>query len=169
MINKSRIEKYLEQLNQIYFGLISLPLLLFPLVYLPIKDIPSMPLRDNLSGKFSLIWVVALLLFLTMLFARRLFRRSLLVISVNWPLKEKLQAYKRSLVIFYSFGLLASLCSVLLLFITKHQLFVATYPFLLLLISLYRPTVQRLKRELPLSEKELAMIKHESQKTKNIR
>ena len=128
-----------------------------------------MPLRDNLSGEYTLIWVVALLLFLTMLFGRRLFRRSLLVISVNWPFEEKLKAYKRSLVIFYSFGLLTSLCSVLLLFITKHQLFVATYPVLLLLISLYRPTLQRLKRELPLSEQELAMIKHESQKTKNIR
>jgi len=168
MSNKSRIEIYLEQLNQIYFGLISLPLLLFPLVYLPIKDVPSMPLRDNLSGEFTLIWVVALLLFFTMLFGRRLFRRSLSVISVNWPFKKKLQAYKQSLVIFYSFGLLTSLCSVLLLYITKHQLFVATYPILLLLISLYRPTVQRMKRELPFSEEELAMIKHESQKTKNI-
>ncbi len=149
----ARIKEYLERLGLIYYGLIAPPLLLFPAVYLPLKD---GVLQTSTQVSFwvnALYYVAGLLLFLVVFFARRLFKRNLAVITRDWPFEQKLNCYQRASLIFYIFVLISSLSSVGLLFITEHQLFVATYPILLLLISLYRPTVQRLRRELPLGEK----------------
>ena len=150
----STIKQYLERLNLIYYGLIALPLVLFPVVYLPMKEGISTGLDE---GGF-LFYLAATLLFLVIYFARRLFRRSLKVIAIDWQFADKLQAYRRASIIFYIFGLVSCLISVGLLMFTKHQLFVATYPVLLLILSFYRPTVERLKRDLPFTEKDLSMI-----------
>ena len=163
-----RIKKYMERLGLIYYGLIAPPLLLFPVVYLPLKDGALKTSSQQFFWENASYYVAGLLLFLLMFFARRLFKRNLRVITGNWSFEQKLKGYQRASVQFYVFGFISCLSSVFLLFISEHQLFVATYPILLLLVSIYWPTIQRLKRELPLSEKELTMIKNEGQKTKNI-
>lgn len=145
---------YLERLNLIYYGLIALPLVLFPVVYLPIKD----SISTGIDKGSLLLYLAALLLFLVIYFARRLFRRNLSVIQIEWQLSKKLMAYRKASVIFYLFGLISCLVSVGLLMFTNHQLFVATYPVLLLILSFYRPTLERLKRDLPLTEKDLSVI-----------
>lgn len=163
-----RIKEYMERLGLIYYGLIAPPLLLFAVVYLPLKDGVLKTPFQQYFWENALYYVAGLLLFLLVFFARRLFKRNLRVITGDWSFEQKLKGYQRASVLFYVFGFISGLSSVFLLFISEHQLFVATYPILLLLVSLHRPSIQRLKRELPLSEKELTMIKHEGQKTKNI-
>lgn len=158
----------MERLGLIYYSLIAPPLLLFAVVYLPLKDGVLKTPSQQFLWESALYYVAGLLLFLLVFFARRLFRRNLRMITGDWSFEQKLKGYQRASVLFYVFGFISSLSSVFLLFFSEHQLFVATYPILLLLVSLYRPTIQRLKRELPLSEKELTMIKNEGQKTKDI-
>ena len=148
------IKEYLDKLNLIYYGLIALPLVLFPVVYLPIKEGVS----TGLEQIGILHYLAGLLLFAVVFFGRRLFNRNLKVINMDWPLPQKLQAYRKASVVFYVQGMVVCLISVALLLFTRHQLFVATYPILLLILSFYRPTIQRLKRDLPLTEKDLAMI-----------
>jgi hypothetical protein len=97
-------------------------------------------------------------LFLVIFFGRRLFRQNLSVIRVDWVLQDKLRAYRKALLIFYLLGMFSCLVSVGLLMFTRHQLFVATYPVLLLILSLYRPTIDRMRKEIPLSEKDLSVI-----------
>ena len=150
----SKIKQYLERLNLIYYGLIALPLVLFPVVYLPIKEGVSTGFDD---GGF-LFYLAAVLLFLVIYAGRRLFKRSISVISADWPFDNKLLAYRKASITFYIFGLISCMVSVGLLMFTEHQLFVATYPILLLILSFYRPTVERLKRDVPLTEKDLTMI-----------
>ena len=168
MIDKSGINQYLERLTQIYFGLISLPLLLFPVVYLPMKDSPLNSFSSTSIWENTLYCTIFLLLVLVIFFARRLFKRSLGVISDEWILAQKLKGYRRTSIIFYLFCLVASIIAVILLLITEHQLFVACYPVLLLLVSFYRPTIQRLERELPLNKEELTMIKHKRKKADDV-
>jgi hypothetical protein len=148
------IKEYLDKLNLIYYGLIALPLVLFPVVYLPIKE----GVFTGLDQIGILHYLAGLLLFVVVFFGRRLFSRNLKVINSDWTLLQKLQAYRKASIIFYVQGMVACLISVALLLFTRHQLFVATYPILLLILSFYRPTIQRLKRDLPLTEKDLAMI-----------
>jgi hypothetical protein len=147
-------KNYLDRLNLIYYGLIALPLVLFPVVYLPMKE--------GVSTSFDqggiLYYLAGLLLFLVIFFARRLFQRSLKVIETDWMLEQKLQAYSKASVIFYILGMVSCMISVGLLMFTKHQLFVATYPILLLILSFFRPTLERLKRDLPLTKEDLAVI-----------
>lgn len=149
------IRNYIEKLGLIYFGFIAVPLVLFPVVYLPIKD---GELLGYDADPATLFYVTGLMLFLVIFFARRLFKRNLAVISADWPLSDKLSAYRKASIVFYTLGLVACLVSVGLLKLTRHQLFVATYPFLLLILSLYRPTIERLKRDLLLTEKDLSVI-----------
>ncbi|GJM27960.1 MAG: hypothetical protein DHS20C17_05950 [Cyclobacteriaceae bacterium] len=161
-----KVKDYLEQLNLIYYAFIGLPLVLFSVVYLPLKD---GLIDDALNQGNSISYFTAgLLLFVVLYFARRLFRRNLKVITIEWSFNQKLKAYRKISIIFYGFGLFSSLVSIGLLLITKNQLFVATYPILLLVLSLYRPTIERLKKELPLTEKELSMVNHKGQITDNI-
>ena len=149
------IKNYLDQLGLIYYGLIALPLVLFPVVYLPIKEEVVSGFGES-SG--ALYYLAALLLFLVVVFARRLYRRSLSVIKLDWSLDDKLSAYRKASMTFYFLGMISCLVSVGLLMFTEHLLFVASYPVLLLVLSLYRPSIERLKRELPLSKEDLAMI-----------
>ncbi len=149
------LKNYIDQLNLIYYGLIALPLVLFPVVYLPMKEGVVVEFGED-SG--ILYYLAAILLFMVIVFARRLFRRSLNTIDISWQLGKKLTAYRKASVVFYSLGLFACLVSVGLLMFTRHQLFVATYPILLLVLSFYRPTIERLKRDLPLTKEDLSVI-----------
>jgi hypothetical protein len=163
----NRVKDYLEQLNLIYYAFIGLPLILFPMVYLPLKDelVTDTMFQDLISFPY---FAAVLLLFLTVYFARRLFRSNLLVISEDWTFSKKLRCYRKISIVFYSFGLISGLVSVGLLMFTRHQLFVASYPILLLIMSLYRPTIERLKRELPFTNKDLRMISEQVEITDNI-
>lgn len=154
---------FVEQLGLIYYGLIALPLLLFPLVYLPIKDRVL-----SSSPQAGLYFAIGLILILVLFLGRRQFLKNLTSISRNWPWERKLSDYRRSSVIFYAIGLISSMFSIALLWLTNHLLFVAIYPILLLVMSIYRPTVERLKRELPLTEEELSMINDQRNKGNNI-
>lgn len=161
------IKQFLDQLTLIYYGFLALPLLLFPIVYLPIKDtLDTGYLLNNNTG--IIYCLVALLLFFGIYLFRRQYLKNLKLIPSIWKIERKLVAYRRGSVYFFAIGLTVSLISVVLLMTTHHQLFVATYPILLLILSLYRPTIQRLKRELPLSKEELSMIDNQRQITNNI-
>jgi hypothetical protein len=149
------IKPYIEQLNLIYYSLLALPLVLFPVVYLPIKESTTSTFDQAPAALYSL---AAILLFMVIFFGRRLFRQNLSVIRVDWVLQDKLRAYRKALLIFYLLGMFSCLVSVGLLMFTRHQLFVATYPVLLLILSLYRPTIDRMRKEIPLSEKDLSVI-----------
>ncbi len=161
------IKQFLDQLTLIYYGFLALPLLLFPIVYLPIKDI--LDTENLLNTSAGIIYsLVALLLFLLIYLSRRRYLKHLEKIASTWKIDRKLVAYRRGSIFFFALGMVVSLISVIFLMITHHQLFVATYPILLLILSLYRPTIQRLKRELPLSKEELSMIDNHGQITNNI-
>ncbi len=151
------IKDYIDKLNLIYYGLIALPLVLFPVVYLPIKE----GILTDFEQSSVLHYVAALLLFLVVYFARRLFKRNIALIDIDWTFEKKLQGYRKASVIFYALGMVSCMVSVGLLMFTEHQLFVATYPILLLILSFYRPTLERLKRDLPLTEKDLTVISNQ--------
>jgi hypothetical protein len=157
LITGCSVKEYLEKLNRTYFGFIALPLLLFPIVYLPLKD---SALAFGGDRTIELIYyLAALLLYANLYFGWYLYKRELGLITKDWSWDKKLQAHKKASIILYGFGLISSLFSVALLLLTRHQLFVATYPILLLVLSFYRPTARRMKRELPLTEEELTMFK----------
>ena len=160
-----KVYDYLEHLNQIYYAFIALPLVLYPMIYLPIKD---STLSKGEALPELVYYGLGLVLFIDLFFGWFLYKRRLRSIDKEWELGKKLKAHRNAALLFYTFGLVASLISVGLLWLTRHQLFVGTYPVLLLIISFYRPTVGRLKRELPLTDKELTMIKNKGEKTKNI-
>lgn len=162
MLMGSSVKEYLEKLNRTYFGFIALPLLLFPIVYLPLKDSALTFSGDRIIE--LIYYFAALLLFADLYFGWYLYRRELVLITKDWNWEKKLQAHKKASIILYGFGLISSLVSVALLWLTRHQLFVATYPILLLVLSFYRPTARRMKRELPLTEEELTMFKDKAEK-----
>ena len=155
-------KEYLEKQNQIYFGFLALPLVLFAVVYLPVKD---HTLMSSGSGTLDLTYYLgSVALFALAYLCWRLYQSNLRRIEKDIPLKDKLKRHRSVSSTLYALGLLLSLLSIGMLWLTKHQLFVAIYPMLLLLISFCRPTARRLEKELPLSDEELAMIKYKRKK-----
>jgi cytochrome b561 len=155
-------KEYLEKQNQIYFGFLALPLVLYAVVYLPVKD---STITSTGNSTLDLIYYLgSVALFALVYLCWRLYQSNLKRIEKNRPLMDKLKRHRSVSSTLYALGLLLSLLSIAMLWVTKHQLFVATYPMLLLLISFCRPTARRLEKELPLSDDELAMIKDKRKK-----
>jgi len=135
-----------------------MPLLLFAIIYLNYyRDQVLVPINKPLALEYILIAIVCVL---AALLAYYDYRKNLKLAIGEGRLRAKLNLWHQALVRNYLFMGLLSFTAVVILYFSKSQLFVACYALLLFIVSLLRPTQQRLIRELKLKSEDLKMVEN---------
>jgi hypothetical protein len=147
--------EYLDSLNTYYYAIVSLPLIVFVFLYLKMQDgggYQPVLLEDNIVIITQMIVTLLTLALLFYAFFRfKIEAREALLIVV---LRKKLDSYYHaSMKKFILLGL-ASLILLLGLFLTGNNFFVLFYLFVLILISVNRPTSFRIVRDLKMNKEE---------------
>ena len=149
-------QTYLDRINLIYYALISVPLLLFAIVYLNYyRDKLLIPMNRPLAGGYILI-AIGCVVFAGIAYYR--YRKKLKMVIGEKLLRDKLNQWHQALLANYWLMGVLSLVAVAAFYTSKSQVFVACYALLLFLVSLLRPTQQRLTRELKLKSGQLETI-----------
>ena len=89
-----------------------------------------------------------------------LFNRHISVAREQEGLKRKLERYYGTLLQKYVLLASSSIISVVGLFLTASTLYTALYLFMLLFLSIHRPTVYRIARDLKLQGEEKEIVVH---------
>ena len=149
-------QTYLDRINLVYYALISVPILLFAIVYLNYyRDKLLIPMDKPLAAGYILI-AIGCVIFAAVGYYQ--YREKLKRLIEEKLLRDKLnQWYQALLGNYWLMGVLSSV-AVVALYTSKSQVFVACYALLLFLVSLLRPTQQRLIRELRLKSEQLKSI-----------
>ncbi len=152
-------KEIVERLNILFYAMVGLPMLLFAWVYLPIKDILSWQESQAILPLGYGSYVMAIILASAAIWALRIPKNKFKQVQQPWSLNQKLQFYTKTYSKPFLSVMLLSLWSVALLYLTRSQLFVVVYALLLFLVSLYRPSFQRICGHLDLSKEEQSAIK----------
>ncbi|MGI9543450.1 MAG: hypothetical protein ACR2MX_09335 [Cyclobacteriaceae bacterium] len=149
-------QTYLDRINLVYYALISVPLLLFAIVYLNYyRDKLLIPMDRTIAWWYIVIAIGCVVL---AGIGYHQYRKKLKRLFGEQSLRDKLDQWHQALS--GNFWLMGSLSSVAVVafYTSKSQVFVACYALLLFLVSLLRPTQQRLIRELKLKSEHLKVI-----------
>lgn len=153
-------KQIIESLNLLFYATVGLPMLLFGWVYLPLKDVLTWQESQALWHLGFWRYLLAAAMIVLAAADLRSTSRQFQQVSKDWSLPIKLQHFTMVFRRSYLLVMLLSLFSVAVLYLTRNQLFVVVYAFLLFLVSLYRPSFQRMCRHLPLTKEEQKAIKH---------
>ncbi|MDH3710896.1 MAG: hypothetical protein OER04_13460 [Cyclobacteriaceae bacterium] len=152
-------KEIVERLNILFYAMVGLPMLLFAWIYLPIKDMLSWQESQAILPLGYGSYVMAMILAAAAIWALRIPKNKFKQVQQTWSLNHKLQFYTKAYSKPFLSVMLLSLWSVVLLYLTRSQLFVVVYALLLFLVSLYRPSFQRICGHLHLSKEEQSVIK----------
>ncbi|MDX1628622.1 MAG: hypothetical protein R3345_07975 [Fulvivirga sp.] len=153
-------ESFHNKLSFIFHGMLALPLAAFVYLFLEIKDRDLTPAMDN---EVFIPYVIGILLFIStamVVYGYYRFRRHLREARNKEGLKTKLETYYGNAVIFYAFVEFASVLLVVGLYLTTSSFFIVGFMFLLLMLSLNRPTPQKYISDLHLADGEKDIILH---------
>lgn len=153
-----QVKHLIDRLSTFFYALVGLPMLLFAVVFLPIKDQLSWQTSQGIALEM-LRYLVAVVLIVTAIWELRRSTARIKGITKEQDFISKIHEFVQISRRAYLWVLVLSLVSVGLLYLTQNQLFVVVYALLLFLVSLYRPTFHRIRRYLPLTEEEYGAIK----------
>ena len=151
---------YFNRLNLIFHGLIAVPLAAFVYLYLEIDTRGRSGALGNPETVEWLSYVLPTVCIVEAGVAFILFSRSIQAVREQEGLKRKLEHYFQ--VILQKYLLLASsgIIAVVGLFLTASTLYTALFLFMLLFLSIHRPTVYRIARDLKLEGEEKDIVVH---------
>lgn len=139
---------YHQRLNLIFHAIVAVTMLPFVWLFLEIDT-------ARRSGVFNdpVVLVLFLLVCISLSATSFLYKKKQLEgISSTDPLREKLIAYQRVLVVTYALLEGAAIFATVAFYLTGNYLFVLVYFFILFVFSLSRPNIDRTVRELKLSK-----------------
>lgn len=149
---------YLNKFNNQFHGIIALPLLAFSILYLEFDKGELQPVFEQKPYYVE----VAVMFLATVVFILYLFRRlKLRLKTIEGRLVDKLDRYFLLLRQFYLMMTLPGAVSVVLMFLTGELGFSLVYILELFLLSIKRPSIHNIARDLRLSgeEKEIVLRK----------
>ena len=147
--------EYFHTLHQVFYLTVSIPLILFCLVYLRQME------EGELSAEFTFGWpqlVITLGVGLSGFMAYYHYRRRFQHYLPTLPFRQRLRFFHRASWWKYGWLLLANLLPVLGLYLLHEQFFVGLYAVALILFSLNRPTVRRVADDLALEKAERSLL-----------
>jgi len=157
------VNEYLEKLNNIFHLLVALPLLGFVAIYLQMHAGEFDPMVQASSLATALRYSFPFLVILTGGLAFISYRRNLITSKNQHTLREKLIHYFRASLVKFAFLGAASVVAVTGLFLTTENLYVVLYIIVLMLLSINRPTVFRIARDLGLRDSEKDIVIHKKE------
>ena len=143
--------EYFHTLHLVFYLMVSVPLVLFCVVYLRFME------RGGLRETFSLGSVqLAVLLGMVVggFLAYRTYRTRFARYDSGQPLRHRLRFFHRAAWLKYAWLGVTNLLPVVGLYLTGEQLFVALYAIALILFSINRPTLKRVSQDLKLTAAE---------------
>ena len=150
-MNFTSSQVFINKLNNLFNGLIALPLLLVGYGYLEItyRDWEAVMSIDNAILISTIVGMGALVSYLSLRFKKE--SRNLTVFD---DLQVKMEAYYR-LASFYYWSVFAlSITTTALLFFFAHVAYAVLYAFILFWMSVFRPTVRSLTDLFALEDEE---------------
>lgn len=153
-------EDFHNKLAFIFHALLALPLAAFIYLFLEIKNNEFQPQLEG--GKDANVLIAALFVagVLDAAFGYYLYKQKKKKAADEATLQEKLAVYFKDSIIFYAFIESASIIMILGLYLTTSSVFIVGYMFILLLLSLNRPTPQKYVGDLKLKKNERDIILH---------
>lgn len=148
------IRKYFDRINLIFYFIVSIPLLLFAIVYLNYEEAGG--LRNTTTESFNILThvLIPLLAIASMVGSWLYYKKELKAKVSSSGLSEKLNLFYSTLINRYLILMAGTLLAVLGLYVTGEQLFAALYTVMLVASSLIRPTPARLIRDFKLSKED---------------
>ncbi len=151
-------EEFHNKLGFIFHAILAVPLAVFVYLFLEIKNRGMEPNIENGQEAWPLIIGLAAISLLLVLLSYRHFRKSLAAVHQLGRLKEKLPTYFTHVLKFYAVIEGSSLLMILGLYLTTSSVFIVGYMFLLLVLSLNRPTPQKYVKDLNLTKEESDIV-----------
>lgn len=143
--------EYFHTLHLVFYLMVSVPLILFCLVYLRLME------AGGLSEGFAFGAVHAGVLsgmVLSGWLAYASYRKRFSHYNAGQPLRNRLRFFHRAAWLKYAWLGVANLLPVVGLYLTGEQFFVALYALALILFSINRPTLKRVSQDLKLNAAE---------------
>ena len=149
----TQIDEFLNSMNIVFYLAVCIPLLLFIIIFLKLES------HGGISPSFEShdpVWhpVLALVILLISVPGNFIYKSRLRLLGGDDSLAIKFKTFKAAAVRKYFFLFLAACLANLCLFIFEEQLYLLAFGALLIIFSINRPTVYRLKKDLPLSKGE---------------
>ena len=148
--------EYFHTLNLVFYWAVSLPLILFCVVYLNRMEAGGLD-EDIHFGWVHAATIVGMIA--SSWLAYRTYRQQFLRYDVSAPFRDRLRFFHRTVRYKYVWLAVANLLPVAGLYLVSEQFFLALYAIALILFSLNRPTVKRVTHDLALDGAEQAKLK----------
>ena len=157
--------EYFHTLHLVFYLMVSVPLLLFCVVYLRRMG------QGGLAVGFSFGWVHGVVLsgmLLSGWLAYTTYRGRFVRYESDQPLQARLHFFYQAAWLKYAWLALANLLPVVGLYLTGEQFFVALYAVALVLFSINRPTLKRVGNDLALNESEQKRLEGDQSLNENV-
>lgn len=146
-------ERFYHKYNILFNGLVALPLIPFGYVFLETqKEFPDEPLLMD-SSALILEVVLIVISVASMIFSHRYKRKVMEEVGKQEAIPDKLKVFLSEKTRQYMILEIASICSIVGLYLTKNQLFSVVFIAVIFVYSLSRPTFDSVVRELKVSVK----------------
>ncbi|MTI22757.1 hypothetical protein E1176_17125 [Fulvivirga sp. RKSG066] len=153
-------EDFHNKLGFIFHAMLAVPLAVFIYLFLEIKNRAFSPALDTgIDDKVIIILLVAISV-ADLAIGYYLHKRNLKNARTIDDFQKKLKAYFTSSLVFWSFIEGGSILMIVGLYLTTSSVFIVGYMFLLLVLSLNRPTPQKYVGDLQLNGEEREIIIH---------
>lgn len=151
-------EDFHNRLGFIFHAILAVPLAAFVYLFLEIKNRGMEPGLQNGQDAWLIIAGLATVSFIAVFLSYRHFRKRLRSVQQLENLREKLPPYFTQLLKFYAVIEGSSLLMILGLYLTTSSVFIVSYMFLLLVLSINRPTPQKYVKDLNLTKEESDIV-----------
>ncbi|SDL53799.1 hypothetical protein SAMN05421823_106268 [Catalinimonas alkaloidigena] len=152
---------FLNRLNLIYYGLLSMSLIVFIYSYLENQEMARVTVI-NYENDPHMAWILRATIGITCLVdaiaGYRMFRRMIGQVRPEAPLPEKLARYRRAFLIRMMLYIAASLLLAIFYYFSDDGFFAVLYVILFVIIAAWRPTLQDMHKRLSLTDEDLAQL-----------
>ncbi len=157
MLEQEKITTFFNQLNLVFHAMIAFPLLLFVYIYLESGKVTVEPQLDGEVSRAVVIgtYVIAVGM---VLFAFRRYGQALRQLSESMAFWDKIKFYRHLALLHYTLltGVLALI--VLGFFLTHSRWFTLGFVLVLVALSIHRPTLDKICRDLRLKPEERKQV-----------
>ncbi len=150
------MSNYFQTFNNYFHGIIAVPLLAFSFLYLEFDQGNLEPL----VGGRSYYWESGVMFLISAAYIYYMFKKVKISISGigTGKLEERLATYSKTLIRFYMMVTLPGAIAVILMYITGEMSFSLIYILELFLLSIRRPSITSIVRDLKLTGEEKEIV-----------
>jgi len=161
------MNSYFNKLNLIFHAIVAFPLAAFVYLYLEIDKNGRKGTIEGTELAQNLIYVLPTIAIVLAGLAFLFYARRLPVVRTIEDFQTKLESYSQLLIQKYIWLEFSAVIAVAGVYLTAEVIYMAIYLFNLLFLSLHRPTVYRIAKDLKLKGQEKDIVVHKKELSEN--